>query len=104
MSMTTTQVDYKSMYEDLRTKYWLLQDEVSTLRQFHEGQYTDTYNRMNGKIQRQRSMLNTFQRRLRGQRLHLRVINELGRGLTVEEWATAKETYPEDLAEYEITF
>lgn len=55
--------------------------------------------RLQSKIERQKAVLNTLNRRVRGQRLHLRRINELGRGLTIEEWNEAKALYPADLEE-----
>lgn len=102
--MDTKVIDWEARYNDLREKHLLLLDEVGALKKFHEGAFTETYDRMNHKIQRQRKMLNTYQRRLRGQRLHLRVINELGRNLTSEEWADAKAAYPEDLENYAFEF
>jgi hypothetical protein len=104
MSTVTTAIDWQARYEDLRQKHSLLLEEVGILRAMQEGDNVRFQSRAYQKIQRQRNMLNVFQRRLRGQRLHLRFINELGRGLTSEEWATAKSTYPEDLEDYEFEF
>lgn len=59
--------------------------EVRRDRDWPDGLY-----RMQGKIERQRTALDRLQRRVENQRLVLRTINELGRGLTDEEWAAAK--------------
>lgn len=52
---------------------------------------------MQSKILRQKDALNILNKKVRGQRLHLRYINELGRQLTPQEWAEAKAKYPEAL-------
>jgi len=46
--------------------------------------------RMLYKIQRQRAALDLLNRRVVNQRFQLRVVNELGRGLTTDEFITAK--------------
>lgn len=46
--------------------------------------------RLQAKVERQRQALDRLQRRVENQRLVLRTVNELGRGLTDDEWAAAK--------------
>lgn len=80
MSTTTT--------DDTQAELDALRAEVAELRRDRDwpaGLY-----RMQAKIERQRQALDRLQRRVENQRLVLRTIEELGRGLTDDEWATAK--------------
>jgi hypothetical protein len=51
------------------------------------------------KIDRQRKALRELNRRVRVQRLQLRKLNELERGLRADEWAALKEEFAHELAE-----
>jgi len=73
-----------------------LRDEVAVLRGLLDGEWPAGAHRMQGKIDRQRFALDRLQRRVENQRLVLRTVNELGRGLTDNEWAAARGSVPSD--------
>jgi hypothetical protein len=55
--------------------------------------------RLQMKTDRQRKALARLGHRVRAQRLQLRRLNELGRGLSADEWKEAKELYPNELVD-----
>jgi hypothetical protein len=95
------EIDYKERYEALRQRFVDAVDELHLAQAKLEenpnackiGQLRES------KIFRQRAMLRNLNRRVRIQRLQLRKLNELERGLRPEEWAALKEEFAHELAE-----
>lgn len=99
---TTESKRYSSLWaahQDLRQKYFDLANELEALKALDRGDLPAAYMRKQCKIERQRAALDALNRKVTSQRLVLRTINELGRGLTAEEWAEAKAKVNEQVAE-----
>lgn len=95
------EIDYKERYEALRVKYTDIIDELHLAQAKLEGNPCSIGQLRESKIFRQRAALRNLNRRVRVQRLQLRRLNELERGLRVEEWASLKEEFAHELAEDE---
>lgn len=93
------EVDYKARYEALSKKY----NEVYDRMRLAEAKLTENPVTIGmvreSKIDRQRKALRNLNRRVRVQRLQLRKLNELERGLRPEEWQALKEEFAHELAE-----
>jgi hypothetical protein len=74
---------------DLRREHAQLQAERDTLRNQLDGK-PDLMWWVQAKADRQRAALDLLNRRVLNQRFILRTLNELGRGLTTDEFITAK--------------
>lgn len=72
-----------------------LRAEVDALRAQLEGDLPRATSWLQWKVWRQRNALATLNRRVQSQRFVLRTLEELGRGLTREEYLAAKEARPE---------
>jgi len=93
------EIDYKVEYEKLRTRYNDVYDAM-LLAQAKLTQDPCTIGIVReSKIDRQRQALRKLNRRVRVQRLQLRRLNELERGLRTDEWNSLKEEFSHELAE-----
>ncbi len=96
------ETDYKALYEKTSTKLFELGEELYmakaklTENPVLIGQIRES------KIDRQREALHNLNRRVRVQRLQLRRLNELERGLRVEEWTALKEEFAAELEDEEF--
>ncbi len=93
------EVDYQAKYEKLREQYRNLSEDYELAQAKLEGNDYAVGARREMKIDRQRKALQLLNRRVRVQRLQLRKLNELERGLRSEEWAALKEEFAHELAE-----
>jgi hypothetical protein len=93
------EVDYQAKYEKLREQYRDLSEDYGLALAKLEGNDYAVGARRETKIDRQRKALQLLNRRVRVQRLQLRRLNELERGLRSEEWAALKEEFAHELAE-----
>lgn len=94
-----SEIDYKTAYGALRTKYTDVCDELELLKAHEEGDVVKIGYRRESKIWRQKQALRELNRRVRVQRLQLRRLNELERGLRPDEWKALKEEFAHELAE-----
>jgi glucan biosynthesis protein len=78
-------------YRELYKAHRELQDELRTLQLSHGKLSSDDQSWLQMKVASQRKMLDTLNRKVLSQRFRLRMINELGRDLTKEEYEAAKE-------------
>lgn len=74
----------------LRAEIGQLKHENAGLRNLISGDRAMGISWLMAKVANQRRALDILNRRVVAQRLVLRTLNELGRGLTQEEWAEAK--------------
>lgn len=91
------EVDYKSRYEKLYEQYRGIREDLSIAQAKLEGVEWVVGARRETKIDRQRKALHSLNRRVRVQRLQLRKLNELERGLRPEEWVALKEEFAHEL-------
>lgn len=93
------EVDYKARYEALAAKYSEVSDELKLAKaKLTENPVTIGMVR-ESKIDRQRQALRILNRRVRVQRLQLRKLNEMERGLRPEEWQALKEEFAHEFNE-----
>lgn len=95
MSNTNTPSIPRTLPED-QIRERLAAMDIDDLRDLLDGNWPNGGWRLAGKIQRQREANDRMQRKVENQRLVLRTINELGRGLTDDEWTAAKEGVASD--------
>lgn len=78
---------------ELRRQLADANDEIEALREIVKGGDFSQWGaaRLTRKVARQRAALDTLNRRVVSQRFELRTLNELGRGLSREEYARARE-------------
>lgn len=93
------EIDYKAQYERLRSHVTDLREDLAIANAKLEGVEWVVGSRRESKIDRQRKALRSLNRRVRVQRLQLRRLNELERGLRPEEWKTLKEEFAHELVE-----
>ena len=80
--------------EEMRLKAEVssLRSELSALRDLLDGgDLPSGVNKLAWKIERQRRALDVLNRRVLSQRFYLRIVDELGRGLTKEEYVEARD-------------
>lgn len=87
------------LIEHLRQYVLDLETENAILKAIDRGDLPSANWWATRKADRQRAALDTLNRKVTSQRLVLRTINELGRGLTAEEWAEAKAKVNEQVLE-----
>jgi len=76
---------------ELKAEVASLRNELATLRDLIAGgDLASGVNRLAQKIERQRQALDRLHTRVVNQRFHLRTLDELGRGLTKDEYETAR--------------
>lgn len=88
--MTTTTINPDAELRELRV-------EVDVLRAQLEGDLPRATAWLQWKVWRQRQELDRLNRRILSQRLALRTLEELGRGLSREEYLAARAAQPEQL-------
>lgn len=93
------EIDYKERYEALRVKFTEIVDALHLAKAKLAENPVLIGQLRESKIYRQRLALQNLNRRVRVQRLQLRKLNELERGLRAEEWAALKEEFAHELAE-----
>jgi uncharacterized coiled-coil protein SlyX len=76
--------------EALRKQVYDLKTENATLQALLDDSSPETRSWLQAKVASQRRALDGLNRRVVSQRFQLRTINGLGRGLTVEEYKTAR--------------
>lgn len=91
------EIDYKSRYDKAMEKIRDLSEDLNLATAKLDGNEVAIGLNRETKIARQRAALNRLNRRVRVQRLQLRKLNELGRGLTAEEWTDLKSEFAEEL-------
>ena len=94
------EVDYKDRYQRLLVQNKDLQEDL-TIANAKIGDKVWLGASRDMKINRQRKALAELNRRVRVQRLQLRKLNELERGLRKEEWLALKEEFAHELNEDE---
>ena len=82
--------------EDIRQELLEARREISALKQVAEGHPDWHAQWLQSKVERQRKMLDRLTLTVTGQRLVLRAINNLGRGLTREEYVRERATWNQD--------
>ena len=87
------------LIEHLRQRVLDLETENAILKAIDRGDLPSANWWATRKAERQRAALDTLCRKVTSQRFVLRTINELGRGLTAEEFAAAKAKANEQLQE-----
>lgn len=92
--MTDDQLRIEKLTEELRAARLT----IGELRARLDGDALNAQSWLQQKAHAQRKALRLLNRRIVNQRLMLRTINETGRGLTREEWATVRATLPENVA------
>lgn len=90
MTMTT---------DDVQAELRELRSEVEHLRAVVAGDMPKALSWLQWKVWRQRRELDALNRRLVSQRFVLRTLEELGRGLTQQEYLQARARQPEKLQE-----
>lgn len=96
------EVDYKERYTKLYQAYLEVRSDLAIANaKLDEDPKSHWYlgSLREVKIDRQRKALRELNRRVRVQRLQLRKLNELERGLRADEWVALKEEYAHELAE-----
>lgn len=84
---------------EARNKIWALESEVAALQAQLDGNIPKATEWLQWKVWRQRTALDALNRKVVNQRFVLRTLEELGRGLSREEFLKAKATQPEALQE-----
>lgn len=87
------------LIEHLRQRVLDLETENAILKAIDRGDLPNANWWATRKADRQRAALDILNRKVMSQRFVLRTINELGRGLTAEEFAAAKASLNEQLQE-----
>lgn len=82
--------DYRAEAQSLRIELYQAKEHIRLLESRLAGEDLDP-NRLFSKIMRQRDALDILNRRVVTQRFQLRSLNEMGRGLTKEEWLELKD-------------
>jgi hypothetical protein len=93
--MTMTEVDEARAVIKLQRENRELKSEVDALKAQLEGNIPKATDWLQWKVWRQRVALDALNRRVVNQRFVLRTIEELGRGLSREEFLAAKARQPE---------
>lgn len=93
------ETDYKALYEKARLDLNEVKADLRLANAKLEGNPCTIGIIREGKIWRQQNALRNLNRRVRVQRLQLRRLNELERGLRPEEWQALKEEFAAELAE-----
>lgn len=96
------ETNYKDLYERAAKANTSLQDDLRIANAKISGDVVQIGRAREGKIDRQKSELQRLNRRVRVQRLQLRRLNELERGLRVEEWQALKAEYAHELEDTEF--
>jgi hypothetical protein len=98
--------NYKELYETLSAKAQDLNDllliEKAKVLELTTGEsptFSGVSYRMHRKLYAQRKALRSLNRRVRVQRLQLRKLNEMERGLRPEEWVALKNEHAHELEE-----
>lgn len=91
------EVDYKTKYEKLHERYVDVSEDLKIAQAKLEGIDWKVGALRETKIDRQRKALRELNRRVRVQRLQLRKLNELERGLRPEEWKALKAEFAHEL-------
>ena len=80
----------------LKNEAYELRDEIAALKALIDGDIPAGVSRLMSKADRQRAALDKLHTRVVNQRFHLRTLNELGRGLTKEEYEAARDHVEND--------
>jgi hypothetical protein len=80
-------------HEDLREQYLEARGEIIALKQALNGHPDWTASWLMAKVERQRRALDRLTLTVTGQRLALRALNKLGRGLTRQEYVEERATW-----------
>lgn len=91
------ETDYKVLYEKARDRIVDLTEDLNLAKAKLDGNELMIGVWRESKIDRQRRALVNLNRRVRVQRLQLRRLNELERGLRPEEWQALKEEFAHEL-------
>lgn len=78
-------MDYKQAFERQREEIMSLREDLMIAKANAEGDYPTAQSWLQRKVARQRRALHRLNRRVVAQRFELRTVNEMGRGLSVEE-------------------
>lgn len=84
-------MDDKELIANLRSQVFALREEVAGLKAKLDGDRDEAFSRLMTSKDRQREALDRLHTRVVNQRFHLRTLNELGRGLTKEEYLEARD-------------
>lgn len=90
MTMTADELKHKNEISELR-------DQVRILEAQLDGNIPDATFWLYRKVHAQRAALDALNRRVVSQRFVLRTLEELGRGLSREEYISARDRQPENL-------
>ncbi len=93
------ETDYKSKYDQAMDKIRDLREDLELAKAKLHGDPVHIGIYREAKIERQRRALQKLNRRVRVQRLQLRRLNELERGLRPEEWTALKAEFAAELDE-----
>ena len=93
------EIDYKDRLERLHARYQDMSEDLCLANAKLVGNDYSVGVAREAKIDRQRRALRNLNRRVRVQRLQLRRLNELERGLRPEEWQALKAEFVHELAE-----
>jgi hypothetical protein len=88
--------DYREEVAALRAKVHELESDNAALRAQLEGNIPEATAWLQAKVWRQRAVLNRENRKLISQRFVLRTLEALGRGLTREEYLTARKSVEDE--------
>lgn len=91
------ETDYQKLYEEQLDRNVAMRDDLQIAKAKLNGDVVWIGQARDGKIDRQRKALQRLNRRVRVQRLQLRKLNELERGLRAEEWHALKEEHAAEL-------
>lgn len=80
----------QDLYERTRLQLNAALDQLKAYEAMEDGDIPEACRWLQSKAHRQAVALDRLNRRVSNQRLQLRTLNELGRGLTVEEFLEAK--------------
>ena len=95
------ETNYEDKYKDAMRKLEIMEKTLNIYKSYArlESAVINVHTARESKIDRQRDALNKLNRRVRVQRLQLRKLNELERGLRKDEWLALKEEFAHELAE-----
>lgn len=93
------ETDYKALCEKLRTELATSREDVRMLEAKEINDHYTVGVIRERKIDRQKKALHNLNRRVRVQRLQLRKLNEMERGLRPDEWVALKAEYAHELEE-----
>ena len=93
------ETDYQKLYEEQLDHNVAMRDDLQIAKAKLNGDIVWIGQARDGKIDRQRKALQRLNRRVRVQRLQLRKLNELERGLRADEWKALKEEHSNELEE-----